>query len=241
MRGRRIGMVFQDPLTSLNPLYRIGDQIVETIRTHADVSESAGARARHRAAAGGRHPGRAGAHRQLPARVLRRHAPARGAGAGAVRGARPADRRRADDRARRVDPGADHRAPEAAVPGARHRRHADHPRHGRDRRDGRPRGRHVCRAHRRDRPGARRGQEPAPSLHEGADGRDPDGRRDASAAWCRSPAPCRALRPSRTDAPFIRAARRPSIAAAASGPSACRRVPRRPPAGSFAERAGVHA
>ena len=39
MRGRRIGMVFQDPLTSLNPLYRIGDQIVETIRTHADVSE----------------------------------------------------------------------------------------------------------------------------------------------------------------------------------------------------------
>jgi peptide/nickel transport system ATP-binding protein len=39
VRGRRIGMVFQDPLTSLNPLYRIGDKIVETIRTHADVSE----------------------------------------------------------------------------------------------------------------------------------------------------------------------------------------------------------
>ena len=34
VRGKRIGMVFQDPLTSLNPLYRIGDQIVETIRTH---------------------------------------------------------------------------------------------------------------------------------------------------------------------------------------------------------------
>ncbi len=39
IRGRRIGMVFQDPLTSLNPLYRIGDQIVETIRAHKDVSE----------------------------------------------------------------------------------------------------------------------------------------------------------------------------------------------------------
>ncbi len=38
VRGRRIGMVFQDPLTSLNPLYRIGEQIVETIRTHADVT-----------------------------------------------------------------------------------------------------------------------------------------------------------------------------------------------------------
>ena len=37
IRGRRIGMVFQDPLTSLNPLYRIGDQIVETIRAHAEM------------------------------------------------------------------------------------------------------------------------------------------------------------------------------------------------------------
>ena len=41
IRGRRIGMVFQDPLTSLNPLFRIGDQIVETIQVHMDLSESA--------------------------------------------------------------------------------------------------------------------------------------------------------------------------------------------------------
>jgi peptide/nickel transport system ATP-binding protein len=41
IRGKRIGMIFQDPLTSLNPLYRIGDQIVETIRTHASISEQA--------------------------------------------------------------------------------------------------------------------------------------------------------------------------------------------------------
>ena len=46
VRGKRIGMVFQDPLTSLNPLYRIGDQIIETIRTHSRLSE---AQARERA------------------------------------------------------------------------------------------------------------------------------------------------------------------------------------------------
>jgi peptide/nickel transport system ATP-binding protein len=41
IRGKRIGMIFQDPLTSLNPLYKIGDQIIETIRTHTDLSETA--------------------------------------------------------------------------------------------------------------------------------------------------------------------------------------------------------
>ena len=40
IRGRQIGAMFQDPLTSLNPLYRVGDQIVETIRTHLPLSES---------------------------------------------------------------------------------------------------------------------------------------------------------------------------------------------------------
>jgi peptide/nickel transport system ATP-binding protein len=39
LRGKRIGMVFQDPLTSLNPLFTIGDQIIETILTHLPVSE----------------------------------------------------------------------------------------------------------------------------------------------------------------------------------------------------------
>jgi peptide/nickel transport system ATP-binding protein len=40
IRGKRIGMVFQDPLTSLNPLYRIGDQLVETITTHSTLSNA---------------------------------------------------------------------------------------------------------------------------------------------------------------------------------------------------------
>jgi peptide/nickel transport system ATP-binding protein len=37
IRGRRIGAVFQDPLTSLNPLYTVGRQLVETIQTHLHV------------------------------------------------------------------------------------------------------------------------------------------------------------------------------------------------------------
>ena len=46
IRGRRIGTIFQDPLTSLNPLFTIGRQLTETIRTHSSLS---GSEARKRA------------------------------------------------------------------------------------------------------------------------------------------------------------------------------------------------
>ena len=39
IRGKRIGAIFQDPLTSLNPLFTIGEQLVETILTHLDLNE----------------------------------------------------------------------------------------------------------------------------------------------------------------------------------------------------------
>jgi peptide/nickel transport system ATP-binding protein len=48
IRGARIGAIFQDPLTSLNPLYTIGRQLVETIRTHTHLDAGA---ARERAVA----------------------------------------------------------------------------------------------------------------------------------------------------------------------------------------------
>jgi peptide/nickel transport system ATP-binding protein len=46
VRGRRIGAIFQDPLTSLNPLFRIGDQLEETMLAHLDIDA---AEARQRA------------------------------------------------------------------------------------------------------------------------------------------------------------------------------------------------
>jgi len=41
VRGREIGAIFQDPLTSLNPLFTIGHQLVQTIRTHLDLEREA--------------------------------------------------------------------------------------------------------------------------------------------------------------------------------------------------------
>ena len=46
VRGKKIGVVFQDPLTSLNPLYTIGRQLIETIITHTELT---GRQARRRA------------------------------------------------------------------------------------------------------------------------------------------------------------------------------------------------
>ena len=47
MRGNEVSIIFQDPMTSLNPVYTIGNQIVEVIRLHTDkTKEEANARAK---------------------------------------------------------------------------------------------------------------------------------------------------------------------------------------------------
>ena len=56
IRGNEIAMIFQDPMTSLNPVHKIGEQLVEAMLLHQDVSKKQAARARARAAEGGRDP-----------------------------------------------------------------------------------------------------------------------------------------------------------------------------------------
>ena len=75
VRGEEIAMIFQDPMCSLNPVYRVGDQITEMIQAHRDVSKEAGEGRRDLLRSVGiPNPER---RVRLPPRVLRRYAPAR--------------------------------------------------------------------------------------------------------------------------------------------------------------------
>ena len=91
----------------------------------------------HRDADAGRHPAARHARRRLPAPVLRRYAPARDDRHGAGLRPRPADRRRADHRARRDRPGPDPGPAQGPPAGVRHRDHLHHPRPRRHRRTSR--------------------------------------------------------------------------------------------------------
>ena len=159
LRGGLVSMIFQEPMTALDPVYTIGQQITETIIRHKGGTQRGGARARAGFAGAGEDPvGRAAAG-QLSARAVGRPAPARDDRHGAVLRTAPAAGRRADHGARRdgADPGADPAAQAAA--GTRHGHDLRHPRSGRRQRDRRPHRGDVRRPDRRGRAGRRR---PAP-------------------------------------------------------------------------------
>ena len=70
IRGRKIGAIFQDPCTSLNPLYTVGRQLVETIQAHLPCERRRSAPARHWPARRHWHSGGGATHRTLSAPVL---------------------------------------------------------------------------------------------------------------------------------------------------------------------------
>ena len=113
----------------------------------------------------GRAHRRAGAAPQtISARAFRWHAPAGDDRHRARLQSESADRRRADDGARRDSTGADPRAHAHAAARLRHRAHPHHPRYGRGRRDGRSRCRHAGRTAGGDRAGQARSS-PHPASH----------------------------------------------------------------------------
>ena len=158
------------------------------------------------------------ADRRVPAPALGRHAPARDDRDGGRLQPEGADRRRADDRARRDDPGR-HPRPDARHPRApRHGDPAHHPRPRRGRRRRRPRDGHVRGAQGRGGAGGRAVRAPAAPVHD-----------RAARRRCRAPgaaAPTSRCRRSPGVVPVARAAAR-RVRVRAALPARRRRVPSR--------------
>ena len=143
IRGNRISMIFQEPMTSLNPVMTVGQQIAESVALHQHLPRARGAGPGDRDAHAREDSGPAAARRRVSASALGRHAATRDDRHRDGVHADDPDRRRADDGARRHDPGADPRSDAGDEGAHRRRRHADHARPGRDRRDRAARGRDV--------------------------------------------------------------------------------------------------
>ena len=181
IRGREISFVFQEPMTSLNPAFTVGRQIGEVLQRHLDLSRGDARRRAIELLDLVRIPAPERARRRVPAPALGRDAAARDDRDRARVRPEDPDRGRADDRARRDDPGRDPR-PDARHP--RPPRDGDRPDHAqprRRRRHRRPRRRHVRRPQGRGGAGARALRAPAAPVHDRAARRDPAPRRRPAA------------------------------------------------------------
>ena len=124
VRGNKISMIFQEPMTSLNPVYTIGYQMVEMLQTHQKIST---------------------AHQGISAPAVRRYAPESYDCNGAVVQSTAADCRRTDHRAGCNHSGTDFASDEGTDPQLQYLGYFDYPRHGRCGRDGGQRHGHVRR------------------------------------------------------------------------------------------------
>ena len=77
IRGNDISVVFQEPMTSLNPVFTVGWQITEVLKLHTDLTGACAERSRDSAAARSRHSGAEGEGGCVSARVVGRAAAAR--------------------------------------------------------------------------------------------------------------------------------------------------------------------
>ena len=103
IRGNEIGMIFQEPMTALNPVFTVGRQLTEGLRIHKDMSKTQAEERALELLRQVRIPEPERRSEAIPARAVRRHASARGDCNGDGLRAAFADCRRADDR-----PGRDH-------------------------------------------------------------------------------------------------------------------------------------
>ena len=220
VRGARIGMIFQEPMTSLNPVTTVGSQVVEAIELHARPVARRGARAASSSCSAlVGIPDAKSRFSRLSAPALRRPQAARHDRHGHGHAPAAADRRRADHRARRHHPRAD---PGAAARSQRQDGHggaAHHARLRRRQRGGRPGRGHVRRPDRRGGHARRAAAAGRATPTRRACCARSRGRRRGARGSRRSRASCRARAIGRRAAASTRAARMRSRPAPSEEPA----------------------